>query len=343
MTCLHQPVGWQRRGYRCVGGRRFDILQSGLGLATDQMQFDQLKRRDFITLLGGAAAAWPLASRAQQGERVRTIGILASQPLLPIQRFARKLRDYGYIEGQNLRLVSRFVEGRDDLYPAMAAELATLPVDLIVTWGTPAAFAAKQATTTIPVVMGAIGDPVSVGIVSNLARPDGNITGFASQNVDLDGKRLELLDVSLQKLRPAAERLGVTVDVFDIHSSGGIEAVLSRLDQALPGGVLVAPDSLLLSQRREIAAALAKSKLPAVYPFREYTEVGGLIIHGANLGVLFERAAGYADRILKGAKPADLPVQLATEFELIINLKTASLIGLTIPPSLLARADEVIE
>jgi len=317
------------------------------------MQFDQLKRRDFITLLGGAAAAWPLASRAQQGERVRTIGILPSQPLLPIQRFARKLRDYGYIEGQNLRLVSRFVEGRDDLYPAMAAELATLPVDLIVTWGTPAAFAAKQATTTIPVVMGAIGDPVSVGIVSNLARPDGNITGFASQNVDLDGKRLELLkdllphlsrigmlanamnpmlDVSLQKLRPAAERLGVTVDVFDIHSSGGIEAVLSRLDQALPGGVLVAPDSLLLSQRREIAAALAKS-----------TEVGGLIIHGANLGVLFERAAGYADRILKGAKPADLPVQLATEFELIINLKTASLIGLTIPPSLLARADEVIE
>jgi ABC-type uncharacterized transport system substrate-binding protein len=256
------------------------------------------------------------------------------------------------------------VESRDDLYPAMAAELATLPVDLIVTWGTPAALAAKQATTTIPVVMGAIGDPVSVGIVSNLARPDGNITGFASQNVDLDGKRLELLkdllphlsrigmlanamnpmlDVSLQKLRPAAERLGVTVDVFDIHSSGGIEAALSRLNQALPGGVLVAPDPLLLSQRREIAAALAKSKLPAVYPFREYTEVGGLIIHGANLGVLFERAAGYADRILKGAKPADLPVQLATEFELIINLKTASLIGLTIPPTLIARADEVIE
>ena len=261
-------------------------------------------------------------------------------------------------------MVSRFVEDRDDLYPAMAAELATLPVDLIVTWGTPAALAAKQATTTLPVVMGAIGDPVSVGIVSNLARPDGNITGFASQNVDLDGKRLELLkdllphlsrigmlanamnpmlDVSLQKLRPAAERLGVTVDVFDIHSSGGIEAALSRLNQALPGGVLVAPDPLLLSQRREIAAALAKSKLPAVYPFREYTEVGGLIIHGANLGVLFERAAGYADRILKGAKPADLPVQLATEFELIINLKTASLIGLTIPPTLIARADEVIE
>src|SRR5258707_7901848 len=253
-----------------------------------------MRRRAFITLIGGGATAWPLAARAQQGERVRTIGILASQPLPPIQRFARKLRDYGYIEGQNLRLVSRFVEDRDDLYPAMATELATLPVDLIVTLGTPAALAAKQATTTIPVVMGAIGDPVSVGIVSNLARPDGNITGSASQNVELDCKRLELLkdllphlsrigmlanamnpmlDASLQKQRPAAERLGVTVDVFDIHSSGGIEAALSRLDQALAGGVLVAPDSLLLSQRREIAAALAKSKLPAVFPVPGYTPV----------------------------------------------------------------------
>ena len=324
----------------------------------------RIGRREFISLLGGAAVGWPLAARAQQGERMRTIGILASQPLPPIQRFARKLRDYGYIEGQNLRLVSRFAEGRDDRYPAMAAELAALPVDLIVTMGTPAALAAKQATRTIPVVMGAIGDPVSVGVVSNLARPDGNITGFAAQNVDLEGKRLELLkdvlphlsrvgmlanaanpllEVSLQKLRPAAEQLRVSFDVFDIHSSGGIEAALLRLDRTHPDGVLVAPDLLLLTQRREIAAALAKSKLPAVYPFREYNDVGGLIIHGANLGILLERAAGYVDRILKGAKPADLPVQLATEFELIINLKTASIIGLTIPPTLIARADEVIE
>jgi putative ABC transport system substrate-binding protein len=325
----------------------------------------RIKRREFIGLItGGAAAAWPLAVGAQQNERVRTIGILASQPLPPIQRFARKLRDYGYIEGQNLRLVSRFAEGRDDRYPVMAAELATLPVDLIVTMGTPAALAAKQATKTIPVVMGAIGDPVSVGIVSNLARPDGNVTGFAAQNVDLEGKRLELLkdllphlsrvailanagnplfDVSLQKLRPAAQQLRVAVDVLDIHSSGGIEAALLQLDRTRPDGVLVAPDLLLLTQRRETAAAMAKSKLPAVYPFREYTDAGALIIHGANLGILLERAAGYVDRILKGATPADLPVQLATEFELIINLKTASMIGLTIPPTLIARADEVIE
>jgi ABC-type uncharacterized transport system substrate-binding protein len=323
-----------------------------------------MKRREFILALGGAAAVWPLAARAQQSEHVRTIGILASQSLPPIQRFARKLRDYGYIEGQNLRLVSRFAEGRDERYPVMAAELAAMAVDLIVTWGTPAALAAKQATTTIPVVMGAIGDPVSVGIVSNLARPDGNITGFAAQNVDLDGKRLELLkdllphlsrvrmlansanpmlDVSLRKLRPAAETLRVAVEVSDIQADGGLEAALLPLAQAHPDAVLVAPDLLLLTRRREIAAALAKSKLPAVYPFREYTDVDGLMIHGANLGVLFERAAGYVDRIFKGAKPADLPVQLATEFELIINLKTAAAIGLTVPPTLIARADEVIE
>jgi len=323
-----------------------------------------MKRRDFILALGGAAAVWPLAARAQQSEHVRTIGILASQSLPPIQRFARKLRDYGYVEGRNLRLVSRFAEGQDERYPVMAAELAAMPVDLIVTWGTPAALAAKQATTSIPVVMGAIGDPVSVGIVSNLARPDGNITGFAAQNVDLDGKRLELLkdllphlsrvgmlansanpmlDVSLRKLRPAAETLRVAVEVSDIQAGGGLEAALLQLAQAHPDAVLVAPDLLLLTRRRDIAAALAKNKLPAVYPFREYTDVDGLMIHGANLGVLFERAAGYVDRILKGAKPADLPVQLATEFELIINLKTAAAIGLTVPPTLIARADEVIE
>jgi putative tryptophan/tyrosine transport system substrate-binding protein len=323
-----------------------------------------LQRREFITLLGGAAVAWPLAARAQQGEKMRRIGILASQPLPPLQRFARKLGEYGYIEGRNLQFVSSFVEGRDDRYLAMATELAALPVDVIVTWGTPAALAAKQATKTIPVVMGAVGEPVSVGIVSNLARPDANITGFSTLNLDLEGKRLELLkdllphlsrvgmlanatnpllDVSLQKLQPAAERLHISVDLFDIRSSDEIEAALLRLGQARPDGVLVAPDLLLLTQRREIAAALAKSKLPTVYPLREYVDVGGLIIHGANVGILFERAAGYVDRILRGAKPADLPVQLATEFELIINLKTASIIGLTVPPTLIARADEVIE
>ena len=320
-----------------------------------------MRRRKFITLLGGAAAAWPLAARAQQ--RVHVVGVLASQLLPPLQRLERKLREYGYIEGQNVRFVPRFAEGRDDRYPAMAAELVALPVDLIVTWGTPAALAAKQATSSIPVVM-ALGDPVSVGIVSNLARPNGNITGFATQNVDLDGKRLDLLkdllphlsrvamlanaanpmvDASLRTLRPAAEQLRIKLDIFDARSSVEIETALQRLNDARPHGVLVAPDLLLLTQRSEITAAFAKYRLPAVYPFREYAGVGGLMIHGANLGILFERAAGYVDRILKGAKPADLPIQLATEFELIVNLRTASNMGLAIPPALIARADEVIE
>jgi putative tryptophan/tyrosine transport system substrate-binding protein len=323
-----------------------------------------VRRRDFVTLLGGAAAAWPLTVRAQQSQHVWRIGILASQSLPPLQRLVSKLHEYGYVEGQNLYFVSRFAEGYDDHYPGLAAELVALPVDLIVTWGAPAALAAKQATRTIPIVMGAIADPVSVGVVSNLARPDGNITGFATQNIDLDVKRLELLkdllpylsrvgmlanadnpvlDASLNKLRPVAEQLHATIDLFEIRNKDEIEGALLRLERARPDAVLVAPDLLLLTRRREIAEALAKSKLPAVYPFREYASVGGLIVHGASFGTLFERAAGYIDRILKGAKPADLPVQLATEFELIINLRTASMIGLAIPPTLLARADEVIE
>ena len=320
-----------------------------------------MRRRDFITLLGGAAV-WPIAARAQQG--VHVVGILAPQPLPPIERFVRKLREYGYVEGENLRLVRRFSEGHDDRFPALAVELTAVPVGMIVTWGTPAAVAAKQATSSIPVVMGAVGDPVSVGIVSNLARPGGNITGFAGQNVDLEGKRLELLKdllpqlsrvamlanaanplahASMQNLRTTAEQLRINFDIFEVHSIAEIEVALQQLNNARPDGVLIASDLLLLTRRSEIAEFLAKNKLPAVYPFREYAEVGGLMIHGANLGSLFERAAGYVDRILKGAKPGDLPVQLATEFELIINLKTAAAIGLTVPPTLIARADEVIE
>ena len=341
--------------------REIGILQS-CPAAGKGMRFDRLNRRELITLLGSAAVLRPASAWAQQSMHV--VGVLASQPLPPVQRFVRKLREYGYVEGGNLRLQSRFAEGHDDRYPDMAAELVKLPVEVIVTWGTPAAAAAKQASKTIPIVMGSIGDPVSVGIVPSLARPGGNITGFAAQNVDLEGKRLELLKdllpnlsrvgvlantsnpllmVGLQKLQAAAKELRVSLDVFEVRNSDEIEEALGRLQQARPDGVIVAPDLLLLTKRTEIAAALAASKLPAVYPFREYAAVGGLMIHGANLGVLFERAAGYVDRILKGAKPNDLPVQLANEFELIINLKTASQIGLTIPPTLIARADEVIE
>ena len=323
-----------------------------------------MKRREFITLVGGAAAARPIAARGQQSDRMRRIGVLATLPLPPVQRFFRKLQEYGYVVGHNLQLDRRFAEGDDDRYPSLAAELVALPVDIIVTWGTPAALAAMQATSTIPIVMGAIADPVSVGIVSNLARPEGNITGFASLNADLEVKRLELLkdllpqlarvgvlgntanpflEVALKNLRPTAEQLGVAIELVNVHNSDEVEGALVQLDRSRPDAVLIPADNLLLTKRNEIAAALNRSRLPAVYAIREFAAAGGLIIHGANLGVLFERAAGYVDRILKGAKPADLPVQLATEFELIINLKAAAAIGVTIPPTFIARADEVIE
>ena len=324
-------------------------------------------RREFITLLGGAAAAWPLAVRAQQ-PAMPVIGFLRPSTresvvhLLPA--FRAGLKEIGFVEGQNVAIEYRWADGQYDRLPALAAELVALPVDIIVTWGTPAALAAKQATRTIPIVMGSIADPVSVGVVSNLARPEGNITGFSSQNVDLEVKRLELLkdllpqlarvgilgnaanpflEVALKKLRTTAEHLSVAIELVEVHNSDQVEGALHRLDRARPDAVLVPSDNLLLTKRSEIAAALARSKLPAVYAIREFAVAGGLMVHGANLGVLFERAAGYVDRILKGAKPADLPVQLATEFELIINLKAAAAIGLTIPPSLIARADEVIE
>jgi putative tryptophan/tyrosine transport system substrate-binding protein len=321
-----------------------------------------MRRRDFITFVGGAAA-WPLKATAQQSDRMRSIGLLASEPLPPVQRFSRKLQEHGYIEGRNVRVETRFAEGLDERYPLLAAELVALPVDLIVTWGTPAAVAAKGATSTTPIVMGAIGDPVSVGLVSNLARPEGNITGFATQNVELEGKRLELLRDLLPnvsrvgvlgnasnpflavlwgKLRPMAERLNVALELFEVRNSSEITDALLRLERARPDGVLVSPDTLLLTKRSEICASLNRSRLPAVYPFREYAPAGGLIVHAADVGVLFERSVSYVDRILKGTKPGDLPVQLATEFELIINLKTARGLG-HVPASLLARADEVIE
>jgi putative ABC transport system substrate-binding protein len=258
----------------------------------------------------------------------------------------------------------RFAEGYDERYSKLAAELVGLPVDLILTTGTPAALAAKRATTTIPIVMASIGDAVGTGVVSNLAHPGGNITGFSALNVELEGKRLEILkevmphlsrvgmlanaanplfDVSLKNLRPAAAIFGLSLDIFEIRRIDELDAALLKLAQAHPEAVLVAADSVLLNSRRQIVEALARNHLPAIYPFREYSAVGGLLVHGANLSVLFERAADYVDKIFKGAKPGDLPVQQATEFELIINLKAASALGLKIPPGLLSRADEVIE
>ena len=323
-----------------------------------------MKRREVITLLGGAAAAWPLVARAQQSPAPRRIGLIANLPLPPVPRFRQKLQQLGYVEGKNLIIEYRYGEGRDDRFPSFAAELVAIPVEVIVVWGNPAAFAAKRATTSIPILIGAAGDVVNTGLISNIARPEFNLTGFIALNVELEEKRVELLKeviprlsrvavlvnpanqlnrVNLDTARRAAQRLGVTIEVVEVKSSKDVESALVQVKGLRPDAVLLASDILLLGERKQIAEAMATNGIPAIYPFREYADVGGLLIYGANISVLFERAADYLDRLLKGEKPGNLPVQQATAFELIVNLKTAKALGLTIPPNILIRADEVIE
>ena len=320
--------------------------------------------RDFVTLLGGAAATWPLTAWAQQSLAPRRIGLMANQPLPPVQRFRQRLQQLGYVEGKNLIIEYRYGEGTDDRFPSFAAELVAMPVEVIVVWGNPAAFAAKRATASIPILIGSAGDVVNTGLISNIARPEANLTGFVAQNVELEEKRLELLKaviprlqrvavlantanplnrINLDTARRAAQRLGVTIEAVDIKSSKDVEGALVQIKGLRPDAVLLASDNVLLGERKQIVEAMAANSIPAIYPFREYADVGGLLIYGANLSVLFERAADYLDRLLKGEKPGNLPVQQATAFELIINLKAAAGLGLTIPPNVLIQADKVIE
>jgi len=274
------------------------------------------------------------------------------------------LQQLGYVEGKNLIIEYRYGEGRADRFPSFAAELVAMPVEVIVVWGNPAAFAAKRATTSIPILIGSAGDVVNTGLIANIARPESNLTGFIALNVELEEKRLELLKeviprlsrvavlantanplnrINLDTARRVAQRLGVTIEVVDVTSDKDVESALVQIKGLRPDAVLLASDNVLLGERKQIVEAMAANSIPAIYPFREYADVGGLLIYGANLSVLFERAADYLDKLLKGAKPGDLPVQQATAFELIINLKAALGLGLTVPPSVLARADEVIE
>ena len=321
-----------------------------------------MSRRAFIGVLAGATA-WPIAARAQQPMTLKRIGFMGNSALPPVARFRKKMQELGYVEGQSLIVESRFAEGQDARYPAFASELASLPLDLIVAWGTPAALAAKQATTEIPILIVA-GDVVNTGIVSNLARPEANVTGFIAVNVELEAKRIELLKevvphltrvailanslnplnlVNLDIARQAAAKLSVSIETFEVQSSGEVADALTALTASRPDAALLASDILLLGERQRIVDAMGASRIPTIYPFRDYAPVGGFIIYGANISVLFEKAATYADRILNGDKPGDLPVQQATAFELIINLNAAAKLGLTLPPSVLIRADEVIE
>ena len=323
------------------------------------------RRREFITLLGGAAVAWPLAARAQQPvTKTRHIGVLANEWWPPIESLREGLRERGYVEGQNLHFEYRWAQDRNERYPPLAAELVALPVDVIVTWGTPAALAAKRATSTIPIVMGAIGDPVRVGVVSNLARPGANITGFAALTFEMEEKRLELLKEllpgrfshvavftttnpavrgALQNMQPAAAAFGVTLYPLEIHEVKDFDHAFQAIRRDRPDAAMVLADPFLGGHLARIAAFMAQIGLPAIYPYRHGVEEGGLISYATNYHSLFRRAAEYIDRILKGAPPGDLPVQLPTAFELLINLKTAKALGLDVPPTLVARATEVIE
>jgi putative ABC transport system substrate-binding protein len=320
------------------------------------------------TLSLGLLAAVPAAG-AQQAAGLPRIGYLGtSSPSLEphyVEAFRQKLRDLGNIEGQNIVIEYRWAEGQDDRLPALAAELVRLKADVIVTTGTPGTLAATQATKTIPIVMASSGDPVRSGLVASFAHPGGNVTGFTIQAPELEGKRLELLKEVVPKLsrvavlwnpanpalrlvfeqtRLAASTLHLTLQpVVEVRRVGDFEDAFAKIVRARPRALVVTVDRLLLAHRARIVAFAASRRLPGMYGYREYVEAGGLMSYAPSNIELFRGAATYVDKILKGAKPADLPVQQPTRFELVINMKTAKALGLTIPQSVLIRADQVIQ
>ena len=326
-----------------------------------------MKRREFITLLGGAAAAWPLAVRAQQPGKLPTVGFLgAGSALVESQwaaAFVKRLHELGWTEGRTIAIEYRWAEGRNE--PAeLVAEFVRLKVDIIVTSGTPSILAAKQATSAIPIVFAAAGDPVRTGIVASLARPGGNVTGLSLLATDLTGKRIELLREVVPGLRRLA-LLGnvgnpqVVVEIGEVQAAArtlGLEVVTSseirKAEDVAPAfesfkgradALFVVLDPLINSNRVPIATLALGALLPTMHGLRELVEAGGLMSYAANFPDLFRRTAGLVDKILRGVKPAEIPVEQPTKFDLVVNLKTAKVLGLTIPETFLARADEVIE
>jgi putative tryptophan/tyrosine transport system substrate-binding protein len=322
-----------------------------------------VKRREFIALLG-VATLRPSSGRAQKSDQMRRIGILAAAPAHPIDSFRERLRELGWSEGQNVEFTYQWAEGDDTRYPALAAELIALKVDMIFTWGAQAALAAKQATRTIPIIMGAIGTTLDNVVGPNLAHPGGNITGFSSQNIDIAGKHIGLLKDLVPEIRrvavlsnaanpativgfkyaeTAAKAAGLTLDNIEIRDASDLETALPALSRMHPDAVSLIGDTVLLAQRQRIVEFMMASRLPAIYPYPEFAAAGGLISYSPDFDDLFRQAAVYADKILRGANPGDLPVQQASKFKMVVNLKTADALGLTIPALILAQADEVIE
>jgi len=327
-----------------------------------------MKRREFITLLGGAAATWPLAARAQQSAKLPSIGFMGQTTRSVAGEwtaaFVQRLRELGWIDGHNVAIEYRWGEGRNERFAEIAAEFVRLKVDVIVTSGTSQVLAAKQATSVIPIVFATAGDPVGTGLVTSLARPGGNVTGLSNQMLDLAGKQLELLREVVPNLRrlaiignidnpiivieigdvqAAARMLGLEVVTLEIRRAEDIalafEALVERRAQAL----YVSPDALVITNRARIHTLAMGVRLPTMYASRDYVEAGGLMSYGPNYPNLFRRAAEYVDKILRGAKPGDIPVEQPTKFELVINLTAAKALGLTVPDKLLGIADEVIE
>jgi putative tryptophan/tyrosine transport system substrate-binding protein len=331
----------------------------------------KMKRRAFITLLGGAAAAWPLAARAQQSERMRRIGVLMSlaetdpEAQARVAAFREGLQTLGWAEGRNVRIDIRWAASDAALIQRFAKELIALQPDLILSHNTPTTASLLRQTRTIPIVFVIVSDPVGSGFVASFPRPGGNITGFTNIEPTMAGKWLELLkeiapsvarvallfnpattpyaEYYLGPLKAAAAFFAVEATATPVRDAPGLESVVAAHAREPNSGLLVMPDSFMNVHSADIVSLAARHRLPAIYPFRLFAGGGGLLSYGNDLFDNFRRAAGYVDRILKGEKPADLPVQAPVKFNLVINLKTARTLGLDVPPSLLATADEVIE
>jgi putative tryptophan/tyrosine transport system substrate-binding protein len=327
-----------------------------------------MRRREFITMIAGAAA-WPIAARAQQAERVRRIGVLANssegdadmQAMIGVLQ--QRLAELGWSVGRNLQIEARWSGGDPGRLPARAAELLALKPDVLIGTNTPAVAALRQVTEAVPIVFVNANDPIRLGFVKSLARPGGNITGFISWGSTIGGKWLELLTeivpglehVALtfnprtytgqqtQSIEAAAPALRVGLTSVAFRDGSEIERALAEFSQTPNRGLLVLPDSSTVLHRDLIVGLAARHRIPAIYPFRAFITSGGLAYYGTNTAQQYRSAAEYVDRILRGAKPADLPVQAPTRYETVINLKTAKALGLEVPPTLLARADEVIE
>jgi putative tryptophan/tyrosine transport system substrate-binding protein len=330
-----------------------------------------VRRREFITLISGAATGWPFVARAQQAGRVRHIGVLSiegesgSQSMNPIGPFLQALRDLGWNDGRNIRVDARHFGGDSARAEKLAKELIELNPDVLLARGTLAATALRQYTLTIPIIFVYVPDPVAAGFITNFARPSGNITGFTNFEFSIGGKWLHLLKecvpllsrvavlfdpgnpawtAFMRAIEAAAPTVGVQLTPARAPDPEEIENAISRFVQAPNGALLVQPGPSITVYRDQITLSAARHHLPAIYSDRSFpADAGGLMSYGVSILDLYERAAKYVDRILRGAKPADLPVEQPTKFELVINLKTAKVLGLTVPPTLLARADELIE